>query len=100
MKWKALALLFMLVLSTLPLAAQGAPCLAIPTQSEDTVGPGLDPAPEIGLFTPAFEQRSCFMNCVSNWNATMCSGLTGAEFQQCSNDGAEGCRCACGGYCP
>ena len=109
MKHKALNLLFLLFLLSLPMRAPGEAseaidnCPAVPAQSEGAVSLLLEtppPIPELGLLAPKFEKRGCFTDCVNEWNESMCSGLSGTEYQQCVNAGAEGCRCNCGGYCP
>ncbi len=109
MKHKALNVLFVLLLLSLPMSAPGEAsgaldsCPAVPAQSEGVVVPLLEetaPVPELDLLTPKPQKRGCYMDCVIEWEATMCAGLSGTEHQQCVNDGAEGCRCGCGMYCP
>jgi len=109
MKHRALNLLFVLLLLSLPMSAPGEAsgaidnCPAVAAQSEDaavTLLEGAAPAPKLELFVPKPQKRGCYIDCVIEWEATMCSGLSGAEHQQCVNDGAEGCRCGCGMYCP
>lgn len=101
----SVAFLFLLTLLTIPVLAQtegAANCPVLPIQSETAVTPMVDEAPatpDLDLFLPSFEYRGCFMDCVNDWNTNMCAGLTGAEHQQCINDGAEGCRCNCGMWC-
>ena len=89
-----LALVLLFALSIAPLSAQsGAVCQNL----GKPLAQGADPAPQLGLFVPKAETRSCYGECVIEWNATMCAGYTGAMLQQCQADGAEGCRCHCYG---
>lgn len=105
MRRKGLVLLFILFLASLPMSAHSEPgaaladCRSVPAQSEGTADlmEGLDPAQEVGLFTPEPQRKGCFMDCMNAWTSTMCAGLSGTEYQQCVNDGAEGCRCSCQG---
>ena len=97
---KASALLVALFLLGLSMVARSE---AVSVQDEGTAGvvaEGIVPAPELGLFVPKPQLRGCFTDCVNEWAATMCAGLSGTEYQQCVNDGAEGCRCYCKGICP
>jgi hypothetical protein len=100
MKWRSLfVLMFLFSLVGLPAWAQSEAIESLPAPCEGTLSPLAEegqPAPELGLFAPKPESRGCFMDCVLEWNATMCTGYTGAELQQCQRDGAEGCRLNCG----
>lgn len=90
-----IALLFSL--ASLPLSAQGLPAAGQCGNAVKTLAESAAPAPDPGLFAPKAENRSCYPQCVMEWNATMCVGYEGAMLQQCQADGAEGCRCYCYG---
>lgn len=106
MRFKVLALLGACLLLAFAFAAPGeteaAPGPApVPTIDGLLISDGTAVAPpDLGLFTPKAQERSCYTQCLSTEIPIYCGGLSGAELQQCTNGIAEGCRCSCGLYCP